>query len=152
VTSARVDVGGGFDPSAAAHALLLNRGDPVHIGAVRLTVLMQYRIVRAENGQDPWKVTTAAYFYTVEDRDGREILAYHWHPATTPVHPRPHLHLGPASGAPRLRKAHLPTGRVAVEDVVRLLVRDFGVHPRLPAWRRVLDETQAAFEKWRSWR
>ena len=39
-----------------------------------------YRIVRAEGQRGPWKVTIAAYHYTLEEPDGREVISFQWHP------------------------------------------------------------------------
>lgn len=65
---------------------------------------------------------------------------------------RPHLHVGAAMGpnAATILGGHVPTGRVAMEDVLRLLI-ELGVQPRRDDWQAVLDETQSAFERWRSW-
>jgi hypothetical protein len=54
--------------------------------------------------------------------------------------------------APRwpLRKAHLPTGRVALEDVVALAI-ELGAKPLRRDWRTVLVQTRAAFHRWRTW-
>ncbi len=61
----------------------------------------------------------------------------------------PHLHLSQASiGHPAtLLGAHLPTGRIALEEVIRLADLDLGVRPRRPDWSEVIRETQEAFER-----
>lgn len=41
------------------------------------------------------------------------------------------------------RRAHLPTGRVSVESVLRLLLHDLDVTPRRDDWREVLDRGPA---------
>jgi len=48
-----------------------------------------------------WQTQTTAYYYKVDDADGREILAYHWHPAGRSPETRPHLHLGAGAGTLR---------------------------------------------------
>ena len=60
----------------------------------------------------------------------------------------PHLHVYDASIGPAslLSKAHLPTGRVALEDVIQLAIIEFGVQPRSrhnENWGDVLRETRA---------
>lgn len=71
-----------------------------------------------------------AYSYKIE-LHGRELLAFHWHPAgATPVRtPHLHVHAEVQVGDAWLHKAHLPTGPVSPIDVLRLLLDDFGVPP-----------------------
>jgi hypothetical protein len=62
-----------------------------------------------------------------EGRRGQEerLFAYHWHPTGASPVTWPHLHvLDPASA---LRKVHLPTGRISLEEVLRLAVVEFAV-------------------------
>jgi hypothetical protein len=64
----------------------------------------------------------------------------------------PHMHAEQGgNGLIELQKAHLPTGRIAVEEFLRLLIETFAVRPRRVDWNRILRETQAEFEKWRTW-
>lgn len=113
---------------------------------------------------------TAEYYYGIEDVDGREVFAYHWHPLVTPQVLFPHLHvykgaIGRASlergdlplthNALRtdLNEAHLPTRRVALEDVLRLLLEQFDVEARCDRteWDKRLRETRRSFVEDRSW-
>lgn len=86
-----------------------------------------------------WEAAPALYYYDLRDADDREIVSYHWHPQVFGI-AFPHLHLGPGAkaGRPELQTAHLPTGTVALPDVVLLAVRDFGVTPLRPDWPAVL--------------
>ena len=123
-------------------------------GAVQLAlrIVHQYRVIEAPDERGHWKVSTAGYMYSLEDLEGHELLAHHWHPADPNPIKTPHLHLGAASGANALSAAaHFPTGRIAVEDVIRVLIRDFGVAPRRDDWPEVLNEAQEAFNTWRTW-
>ena len=63
-------------------------------------------------------------------------------------HTSPHMHLGPAAeiGFTDLGRAHLPTGRIGLADVLRLAIRDLGAEPRRDDWREVLDEAQSDLE------
>jgi len=65
----------------------------------------------------------------------------------------PHLHLEHGARIEReeFEGAHLPTGRVAFEDFVRLLIVDFGVPPEKEDWEEVLLQSRAEFERDRSW-
>jgi hypothetical protein len=49
------------------------------------------------------------------------------------------------------RKAHLPTGRVAFEDVVELLIGTFGVEPDRGIWPEIVEKTRSLFAKHKSW-
>jgi hypothetical protein len=124
-------------------------GPPARLRGERillLNVTQHYRIVEAEGDRGPWKVQTAGYDYEVLNEDGSEFLIYHWHPDGISPEVRPHLHIGGAH-----RKTHIPTGRVAMEDVVRMCLRDLGTEPQRGDWAEVLEESQAAFETWRTW-
>ena len=65
--------------------------------------------------------------------------------------PWPHLHAYGARDTLTLHKLHLPTGRVALEAVVRFLFADLGVVPRRADWRAVLDRQEERFRQTRSW-
>lgn len=147
-----------YDPGGP-HVLVLNDNEPVRLRgrtALWLSVKMQFRVLESrEEGRGPWKVNTAAYHYALRDAPTREFFSYHWHPEAAEEGRRiehPHLHVWDEGrvGA-LLRKAHLPTGRVALEEVLRLLITDLGVKPRRADSERVLRETQAAFQRWRTW-
>jgi hypothetical protein len=138
------------------HAATLAHGQPVALKReprLFLSVMLQYRLVEDDGPRGPWKVRTTAYSYTVEDGDGAEIIAYHWHPHARGSDHRPHLHFRSAGkvGEPGWAHIHFPSGRVALEDVLRLLIREMGVEPLREDWEEILDETQAGFEKWRTW-
>ena len=53
-------------------------------------------------------------------------------------------------GYAALVTAHVPTGRVALQDVLRLAITDLGTRPQRDDWRQILDETQSAYEMARS--
>lgn len=155
VTNAVLDVSGGYHVTDQPHALALAGGDPVDLaGDARLTlsVRQNYRIVESEGARGPWKVQTSAYAYRVAGPGG-EMLVYHWHPQARSTHTRPHLHIGGGSGitSDALRRAHVPTGRIAVEELLRMLIEDLGVEPRRRDWSETLDSAQAGYEAWRTW-
>lgn len=145
----------GYSPGQQ-HALVPNRGDPVKLSGARdisLTAFFAYRIENVEGEQGPWRAKTVAYFHALEDSRGQEIIAYHWHPAQgSPVN-FPHLHIGRGIGADlgEIHKYHIPTGRIALEELVRLAINEFGVEAQRADWREVIDETQARFERGRTW-
>jgi hypothetical protein len=151
-------VRGGYHPSASPHALTLGNS-PAMLGGDRrfaLKVIQHYRIIEHEGARGPWKVRTVAYYYTVGEagEHGREMFAYHWHPSERTAITYPHFHLYQGAGPMRedVRKAHFPTGRIAFEDVLRLLITQFGVLPFRDDWEAILDQTQTGFEDWQTWR
>ena len=143
----------GFDPiSSKPHVLTINNGDPVKLTStptLYLTVQMQYRVVEGKDERGSWKVTTSGYNYSVQDRLEKELFAYHWHPWVKPCYA--HLHVCQASGVNLLRKIHLPTSGIAIEDVLELLIEEFKVKPIRQDWNKTLRKTKAAYEKFRTW-
>jgi hypothetical protein len=81
------------------------------------------------------------------------VFSYQWHPGGRSPVTWPHLHLGAGAevGRTELASAHLPTGRVSIEEVLRLAITELGVEPLRDDWREVLERTQAAYETWRTW-
>ena len=94
--------------------------------------------------RERWHAVTTAYAYTLEDSDGREIVAYHWHPQGRGHARAPHLHLGAALGTLRseVTKAHLYTGMVSPVAILSLAVEHFGVVPRRPDWAAIFERTE----------
>lgn len=114
-------------------------------GLVEISMIMNYRVLEAEGERGPWKVTTVGYLYHLYI-DGQERVLYHFHPLTTPHIPHPHLHIG----EPRIRKNHIPSGRVSVEAFLRFLIDEHGVKAAA-GWEAALGDTQKRFEKYRTW-
>jgi hypothetical protein len=134
-------------------ALRLSR-DPLplrstHVaGGLQLRLRHQYRFV--EDPEAPvrsrWHVSTVAYDYRLSRHDSAELLSWHWHPQTGLSTPHLHAavdHIG--------RRAHLPTGRVSVESVLRLLLADLGVPSTREDWQAVLDAAEGPFIRHRRW-
>lgn len=141
----------GYRPIDLSYSAELQAGEPVVIAgsSLRLLIVLRYRIIQMADRPSAWTIRLTAYDYELLDEQDREILAYQWHPqARSPV-TWPHVHLGPAAGElwRPLSRAHLPTRQIAVQDVLRLAIRDFGVPPRRANWEAVLDRTQRALEE-----
>lgn len=101
-------------------------------------------------------VTTKYYLYSVADANGKDLLGFHFHPDLTedPVL-YPHIHTY-AKQDPRflsleLQRKHIPSGRVALEDVIRWLISEMNVKPRRKDWDDVLTKAKARFLEIRSW-
>jgi hypothetical protein len=145
----------GYSPGQT-HALTPDAGEPIDLAGgrrLRLASQFDYRIEKAEGERGPWKVTTEAYQHALEDEDGREIIAYQWHPERGSAYNFPHLHIGTGIGASlgEIHKYHFPTGRVSLEDVLRLAIKEFGAQPARADWEDILEESKATYEAWRTW-
>jgi hypothetical protein len=151
--------GGGYFPRDEPYALSLGDATAVSIAGPRgirfgLSIAQQYRLVEDASTLGPWKVTTAAYAYTLlTGIDGEEIFGYHWHPRGRSPITTPHFHLGSGARVERadVAGAHFPSGRIALEEFLRCIIRDFQVTPQRDDWQDVLDATQQAFEAYRTW-
>ncbi len=133
---------GGYGPDSE-HLLTLGSGEPVRMaGIAEVSLWLRHfaRVAEHEGLQGPWRADTTGYYYSILDGEGREVIAYHWHPGRRSPINFPHLHLGSGSGVSRneLQKAHIPTGRVELEDVLAMAIREFGVRPRRDDWAEIL--------------
>ncbi len=99
-----------------------------------------FRIVQTRSGLEPFHVTTTDYFYTLLDRNHRELLSYHFHPDGAGWCTYPHLHVGTARGIID-NKTHLITGPLPLQAFIRTLIEDpaIPVVSLRPDWGRVLD-------------
>ncbi len=113
-------------------------------GGLHLRLRQQFRLV--QEGQSSWHVSTAAYSYRLDDGAGGELAAWHWHPTSRVDYPHVHVAAGPIGG-----RVHLPTGRVSIESVLRLLLTDLGVPERRADFLDVLAEAEGPFIKHRRW-
>lgn len=93
-------------------------------GGSSLNFSVNYRALHASDRRTR-TATIASYRYGLYDRDGREVLSYHWHPDTYSHMTTPHLHLGGGVAAwrPDVAKAHIPTGYVTLEAVATRIMR-----------------------------
>ena len=88
---------------------------------------LQYRVREAPT-LGGWVVELASYAYSLFDRDGRELLVYHWHPEWEGDRSAPHLHLGAALLDGAFKRAfapgHWPTGLVDLPGVLGMLITE----------------------------
>jgi hypothetical protein len=109
------------------------------------------------NGEtSTYRVKTISYTYEIEDEATRhEILAFHWEPDSPRSRVKtPHLHLGFAlrdKSLPFHNKAHIPSGRVPVEDVVSFLISDLQVTPLNSDWSAVIAAARHSFMNQKTW-
>jgi hypothetical protein len=145
-------------PSDPTLEVLTLSNGPARIGRdgrCTLDVGLQYRIIEFEGSRGPLKVSTVGYAYTLAEAARPEVtlLAYHWHPHGRSQNTSPHLHIYQCAEIrrPDGRVAHFPTGRIALEEVLRLVIQEFNVRPLREDWEAIINSTQTAFEKWRTW-
>ncbi len=121
--------------------------DPVALrGASRLTLAVSEHYLIVDAPDDGWQVQRAAYFYAVGRQDTGELLAFHWHPRGKSPIETPHLHVRAniQIGERWLGKVHLPTGYVAIEDMVRLVIQELSAEPLREDWEALVTQhTQA---------
>ena len=100
-----------------------------------------------------WRTHTLRYGYTLfgSENDPDEWLAYHYHPQTGVAAPHLHINADASWARKGLRKKHLPTGRVALEDVIQVVVEEFGARPTRSDWRKKLDVNRRMFDQRRNW-
>ena len=115
-------------------------------GALRSASITVIATIHATVGADgSWHPTGASYAYALLDRNGTEVLAFHWQPGPTHAGPdHPHLHVSAPVRFPDARgnavlveidKRHLPTGPVPLTAFVRTLIEEFGIRPLAADWR-----------------
>lgn len=111
-----------------------------------------YRLIeRPDAARVRLALTSYAYHVIRLDRgEERDLFGFHWHPTTreggTAAVPSPHFHIWSAAVSDenkRLADKHYPTAFVAIADVARLLLTEFGVEPRRPTWEKTLAAAAA---------
>jgi hypothetical protein len=137
----------GYRPNEKPYSGSLGHGRPVPVGSdeeITLKAVLRYRIVPDTGPVGGWTVRIVSYFYAIADSGGREFVAYQWDPFGRSPVTWPHMHLGSALGqVPRsFVRAHLPTGLVTLQDVIRVAIADLGVPPRRLDWETVLETTR----------
>lgn len=147
---------GGRGKSQGVHAWTLNSGKGMPlIGGLLLHATMNYEFLRDDRLEGgPWRCTTRGYMYSVDGQDGRELIAYHWHPVGASHFKAPHLHIGTPALAPSgvfTAGSHFPTGRLSLERFIRFVITDLRVPPHRTSWDKDLQLSEGVFEVYRSW-
>jgi hypothetical protein len=138
----------GYRPTGEPYSGSLGRGLPVPLGRgseLSLKMALRYRIVPQAGPGGGWIVRIVGYIYALTDIAGAEFVAYQWDPHGRSPVTWPHLHLGPSLGPVprRFMRAHLPTGPVVLQDIIRVAIADLGVVARRPDWESVLERTRS---------
>lgn len=118
-----------------------------------LAVTQTYKIVSTDGGYKAQSTSYTYELYVKKGGDLENVLEFHWHPETTANLRWPHLHVNADGPDGDLRRTHFPTARTAIEDFLRLLIRDFEVKPRLPysEWKEILTRNKKAFSDSATW-
>jgi hypothetical protein len=98
------------------------------------------------------KVVESSYQYQLDDDGTHWVVRYDYLRDPQGAHPPGHVQINGTFAARvdgDMRRIHLPTGRVSLEAILRLLIEDFNVPSNEPPeiWRPVLAESEAAFEE-----
>jgi len=128
--------------------LMTQRGE-----ILRLSFVQEFSIIKAL-WLGAYKVRTHSYYYGLEDEHHAEIIAFHWHPDTTPQITFPHMHICAGAGdriRPEIRGTHFPTSRISFEEFCLLLLREFHVVAERSDSERVLEENFLKFKNHRTW-
>ena len=105
-----------------------------------------HRYVISQVGEDSFAVQTAGYMYDVDSNTASgELYSWQWHPSGQSHYKLPHANVH------RLHGTHFPTSRVAIEQVVRWLIAEAGVAPRIMGWEAILDAHERDYRERRSW-
>ncbi len=116
--------------------------------------------IETEKGER-FRVSTIRYIYAFWRTPDDVLAGWHYHPD---LHIKfPHLHVYDRNDEAE-RKAgckpfllhgmHMPTGRVALEDVIKFAIREMKVVPeknRAGDWEKILAETSTRFEENKTW-
>lgn len=144
VTRGHVIASGSHLPATQPRAVVLSDGDAIGLRgptALTLSVAEHFTVVEQTDG---WSTVRSAYFFAVGQQGGGELLAFHWHPLGASRVRTPHLHVGAEVrvGSRWLPKVHVPTGAIALQDVLLLCVEELDVEPIRDDWRVVLDQSR----------
>lgn len=118
-----------------------------------ISIAMEARPDQEESNPAIWRTHTTSYAFAIfgSPRGPDEHLCYHYHPASGLEMPHLHCNADVPWVEEGLRKKHLPTGRVIIEDFVELLIEELKVRPRRKDWRKVLANNRKMFDSRRSW-
>ncbi len=114
--------------------------------------IQAHQRIKILDGHD-FKVTTLKYFYIIwQPAKNERVIDWHYHRRKNDsfeshLHVRDDMHLTNHY----LVDKHLPTGRVALEDVIRFAIEEIGIQPRDDNWKALLNQTEAAFKHKRTW-
>lgn len=119
-------------PGASSSFMLAFRGRAAVLESRTGTKLLRrvshaFRVVPSDSQPKMWRIATETYIYELHLASGGELLSYHWHPYGTSAITWPHAHLHTLTTPVDLSRTHFPTGRIALESVVRYAIMELKV-------------------------
>lgn len=137
----------------------------------KVLILSAFIVTQIVDSPDSTKkrLNSREYIYQLSSTsDYKPLYEFHWHPekidretlepkeikpGENQPFPFPHVHVRLNDDRfDNLKKKHIPSGRVAFEDVLLFLFNDCSVKPNRPDWSTVLTETRETFRNVMSWR
>lgn len=113
-----------------------------------LFLAMTLRCIPDDAEKGPFRMTTMKYDFELSEA-GSVVFGWHWHPESKRSNVKwPHLHL-PAGSVHKSK--HVPTGRVALEDVLLFAILDMSVQPAHGEAIPILNDVAERHKKHRSW-
>lgn len=130
--------------------------DPLPLNDGRLLRMAVDLFLARDDPRGPLlKVRKSSFQYQLDRQAEQWVFRYDYDRESNPhAHPQAHLQLrgelqerSVLAQRRALERLHLPTGRMPLEGVIRLLVEEFGVACNQPRaiWRPVLAEAERAF-------
>ena len=159
ITTSANGTGNGPVSKNAKHSWVINKSRGMQRGDLALWASMEYRFVDRRQTDpdiavsDRWKIRTASYIYKIRHQ-GHDASEWHWHPESSLNVRFPHMHLQSAvltSDGLLSPRTHLPGGRTAFEQVIRILITDFGWPPQVDDWEERLTLHEGTFRLYSSW-
>jgi hypothetical protein len=117
-------------------------------GAKDHTLRFSMTLATVKDDTGMFRMSTRRYTYDLF-LDGTQVMRWQWHPASSksPVD-WPHYH--PPAGSP-YSSAHIPTGRLALEDLLVFAIRELDVRPARNDALEVLAVIAEKHKAHRSW-
>jgi hypothetical protein len=131
----------------------IGRAVPLRQKPLHLFLVQSVAVIREGKARE-WRLKTLQYSYRIQggpsfDSEWYFRFEYKSREIEDSLHPRRHLHL-PVSlncGTKRvdLSRVHIPTGHVAIEELIRFLIEELGVKAKTRDWDSILQKTEEKF-------
>lgn len=112
--------------------------------------------IRQPTARNNYLVSTKSYLYSILDAEKKDLIGFHYHPELDDdpvVHPHIHVYADTDKRFAdfNLHKRHIPSGRVALEDVIEWLIIELEVKALRSDWQRILQTTRKKFKRIWTW-
>ena len=142
------------------YSISLKRMSAVPLAGALLTIIAGQRVRVIHDPIGGFRVRTVSYTYEFQTNESapKEFLLFHWTPEDERAAVRfPHMHIGPALTERQLvirpgnlHRAHIPTGRISIEKIIWMTIKEFGANPTHGHLEKVLKKSEEEFEKTRT--